>query len=129
VAVRVLVADDEEFILEFLEAVLGEHPDFEVVALCRDGAEAVRRAEETNPDLCLLDVRMPGLDGIQACERILARLPHALVLMISGLANEEYVSKAKAAGARDFLPKPFRIDDVEGVLVRNAREAGLLPGA
>lgn len=125
-ALKVLVADDEDFILDFLETVFSEIEGFEIVALCRDGEEAVSKATETDPDVCLLDVKMPKQDGIEACRRIRDRFPDMLVVMISGLANDEYVTRAKEAGARDFLPKPFKIHEIEEVLARNAREVGLL---
>ncbi|WP_155370950.1 response regulator [Catellatospora vulcania] len=105
--VRVLVADDQELVRTGLAMILDAQPDIEVAATAADGLEAVRLAERLRPDVCLLDVRMPVLDGIAATRRLagpgVAR-PIAVVV-ITTFDLDEYVYGALRAGARGFLLK------------------------
>jgi pilus assembly protein CpaE len=108
---RVLVADDDESIRGLLRSVLESLPEeFQVVALCENGREAIEEAHCTQPDVVLLDVRMPEINGLSACRQIREFLPQAVVVMISALGDEEFVREATAAGARDYIVKPFKID-------------------
>ncbi|KOV67196.1 response regulator [Streptomyces sp. MMG1121] len=104
---RVLVVDDQFLIRAGLVGLLAAAPGFEVVGEAGDGAQAVRLAAETRPDVILMDIRMPGLNGIEATERILAeadgRPPRVLVLTTFDL--DEYVYGALRAGAAGFLLK------------------------
>ena len=104
---RVLVVDDQFLIRAGLVGLLDAAPGFEVVGQAGDGEEAVRLAAETRPDVILMDIRMPGVNGIEATERILAepadRLPRILVLTTFDL--DEYVYGALRAGASGFLLK------------------------
>lgn len=104
---RVLVVDDQFLIRAGLVGLLDAAPGFEVVGEAGDGAEAVRLAAETRPDVILMDIRMPGVNGIEATERILAeaggRPPRVLVLTTFDL--DEYVYGALRAGAAGFLLK------------------------
>jgi DNA-binding NarL/FixJ family response regulator len=106
-SVRVLVADDHELIRTGLRMILDAQPDIEVVGEAADGREAVALARELRPDVCLFDVRMPELDGIEAT-RLLAAPdvddPMAIVV-ITTFDLDEYVHGALKAGARDFLLK------------------------
>ena len=104
---RVLVADDQELVLTGLRMILDAQPDIEVVAQARDGAEAVALARRLRPDVCLLDIRMPGTDGLEAT-RLLAGpgVPDPLpVVVITTFDLDEYVYGALKAGARGFLLK------------------------
>ena len=104
---RVLVADDQELVLTGLRMILDAQPDIEVVAEARDGAEAVALARRLRPDVCLLDIRMPGTDGLEAT-RLLAGpgVPDPLpVVVITTFDLDEYVYGALKAGARGFLLK------------------------
>jgi DNA-binding NarL/FixJ family response regulator len=106
-SVRVLVADDHELVRTGLRMILDTQPDIEVVAEAADGREAVNLARELRPDVCLFDVRMPELDGIEAT-RLLAAPdvddPMAIVV-ITTFDLDEYVHGALKAGARGFLLK------------------------
>ena len=73
--IRVLIADDEDMIRSALAALLRLEDDLEVIAECRDGESAVERALELRPDVCLLDLEMPGIDGVEAAARIRQRVP------------------------------------------------------
>ncbi|RKE05280.1 response regulator [Catellatospora citrea] len=104
---RVLVADDQEIVRTGLAMILDAQPDLEVVATAADGLEAVRLAERLRPDVCLLDVRMPVLDGIAATRRLAGPgvdRPLAVVV-ITTFDLDEYVYGALRAGARGFLLK------------------------
>lgn len=95
---RVLLADDHDIVRQGLKSVLKAHPEFNVVAEARDGEEAVRIAIKEQPDLIVLDVRMPKLTGIEACREIRAAMPGANVLMLTSYADEKAVMAAIVAG-------------------------------
>jgi DNA-binding NarL/FixJ family response regulator len=103
--IRVLLADDQALVRTGFRLILDAEPDVEVVAEAADGAEALVRAEETGPDVALMDVRMPGLDGIEATRRLRARASATRVLMLTTFDLDEYVVDAFRAGASGFLLK------------------------
>ncbi len=107
---KVLVAEDETIIRLDLRALL-EQAGYEVCAEARDGEEAVRLARTTEPDLALLDVKMPKLDGIEAARRILDDRPIPIV-MVTAYGEQELVSRAVEAGVFGYLVKPFRESDL-----------------
>ena len=107
---RVLVCEDETIIRLDLCQLL-ESAGLTVVGEARDGAEAVRLAEELTPDIILMDVRMPELDGVEAARRILAERQVPIV-MVTAFAERDIVQQASEAGAFGYLVKPFRQDDV-----------------
>jgi AmiR/NasT family two-component response regulator len=108
--VRILVAEDETIIRLDLREIL-ERAGFEVCAEARDGEEAVVLAEREKPDLAILDVKMPRLDGIEAARRILADRPIPIV-MLTAYGQRELVSRAVEAGVFGYLVKPFRETDL-----------------
>jgi DNA-binding NarL/FixJ family response regulator len=103
--VRVLVADDQAIVRDGLVTVLELLPDIEVVGEARDGVEAVRLAGELGPDVVLMDLRMPELDGAAATERVLARNPAVAVLVLTTYADDASIGSALKAGARGYLTK------------------------
>jgi DNA-binding NarL/FixJ family response regulator len=103
--IRVLLADDQALVRAGLRLILDAEPDIEVVAEAGDGDEAVTLAAETRPDLVLMDIRMPALDGIEATRRLLAEPNHLRVLMLTTFDLDEYVVDAFRAGASGFLLK------------------------
>jgi len=106
-SLQVLVADDQEIVRTGLAMILDAQADIEVVAQVADGATAVERALELRPDVCLFDIRMPGLDGIEATRRLAGpdvQDPLAVVV-ITTFDLDEYVYAALKAGARGFLLK------------------------
>ncbi|HEY4413557.1 MAG TPA: response regulator [Gaiellaceae bacterium] len=111
---KVLIAEDETIIRLDLRAILERH-DFAVCAEARDGLEAVALARATQPDIALLDVRMPNLDGIEAARRIYAERPIPMV-MLTAFRDRATVEKAIAAGVFGYLLKPFRDGDVAPAL-------------
>ena len=107
---RILIAEDETIIRLDLRDLL-ERAGFEVCAEARDGVEAVELARVERPDLALLDVKMPRLDGIDAARRILDERPIPIV-MVTAYGEEELVARAVEAGVFGYLVKPFRESDV-----------------
>jgi response regulator NasT len=108
--VRILIAEDETIIRLDLRTLL-EKAGHEVVAEARDGEEAVALAAEHDPDLIVMDVRMPHLDGIEAARQISNRRPVPIV-MLTAYAEEDLVTRASEAGAFAYLVKPFREVDL-----------------
>ncbi|GGY90837.1 response regulator [Streptomyces poonensis] len=100
VPLRILVADDNPVVRAGLAALLGDHPDIEVVAQAVDGEEAVRQAEDHRPDVILLDVRMPGTDGLTALPALAAVAP---VMMLTYSSEPEIVAEALRRGAAGYL--------------------------
>jgi len=108
--VRILIAEDETIIRLDLRELL-EGAGFEVCAEARDGEEAVTLAREASPDLAIMDVKMPQLDGIEAARRILDERPIPIV-MLTAYGQDELVSRAVEAGVFGYLVKPFREQDL-----------------
>ena len=103
--IRVVVADDQAIIRDGLVTVLGLLPDMEVVGSASDGAEAVALAVAERPDVVLMDLRMPVLDGVGATERIVREAPGSAVLVLTTFADDESILAALRAGARGYLTK------------------------
>ena len=107
---QVLVVDDDQEIGYMFQRLLGGP---QTVTVARDGYEALERVKAEPYDLIFLDVRLPGMDGVQTLEQIKAIQPDAIVVMMSGYSVEEEVKRALAIGAQDFIPKPFEdIDEI-----------------
>jgi len=113
--VRVLVGEDETLIRLDLKAML-ERAGFEVCAEARDGVEALELARSEQPDLAVLDVKMPRLDGIEAARRMLGERPIPIVI-VSAFTEQSLVSRAADAGVFGYLAKPFREDDLLPAIV------------
>ena len=106
--IRILVAEDEALIRMDLVEMLGE-AGYEVVAEAADGAQAIELAQLHKPDLAILDVKMPVLDGISAAEKIITIAP---VLMLTAFSQRELVERARDAGVMAYVVKPFSIGDL-----------------
>ncbi|QKW22742.1 response regulator transcription factor [Kitasatospora sp. NA04385] len=104
-AVTVLLADDEDLMRAGLRMLLGTRADLRVVGEAADGAQAVRLAVESRPDVVLMDVRMPVLDGVAATAELSARCPQSRVLVLTTFESDAYVFAAVRAGAAGFLLK------------------------
>jgi two-component system response regulator DesR len=115
--IRVLLAEDQLLVLDALAILLGREPDIEVVATARDGAEAVRLAAELRPDVALLDVEMPGLDGIEATRAIKSVSPATTVAILTTFDRPGYLERSLDAGATGFLLK----DEPVEALARHIR--------
>jgi DNA-binding NarL/FixJ family response regulator len=126
--IRVLIADDQTIVRAGFAALLAAQPDIDVVAQGGDGREAVRLAEAHRPDVVLMDIRMPGMDGIDATKRILADPANAStrVLVLTTFDVDEYVYEALSAGASGFLLKDATADDLVSAVRVVARGDALL---
>jgi DNA-binding NarL/FixJ family response regulator len=128
VTTRIMVVDDQAMVREGFSALLAAQPDFQVVGSASDGAEAVREVLRLEPDVVLMDIRMPNLDGIEATRRImgspLGKLPKILILTTFDL--DDYVYEALRAGASGFLLKDARGDDLVRAVSVVAAGDGLL---
>ena len=114
---RVLLADDHTLIRAGLRMVVGAEPDFAVVGEAEDGRAAIALAEKMKPDVVVMDIGMPSLNGIEACRQIRETLPDTEVVMLSMHSDEGYVLRALKAGAKAYLLK----DSAEADLARAIR--------
>jgi two-component system, NarL family, response regulator NreC len=103
--IRIIIADDHPFLRTGLRHVLEEHAMFKVVGEASDGREAVRLAQEARPEVAILDIGMPNLNGIEAARQICDSFPHTSVVVLSMHSDEAYVLRALKAGARAYLLK------------------------
>ncbi|MFD0204639.1 MULTISPECIES: response regulator transcription factor [Saccharothrix] len=103
--IRVLLADDEELIRVAVAALLGLEPDIEVVAQAGDGREAVRAALAHRPDVAVVDLQMPVLDGFEVTASLASSLPSCAVVILTGRGKPPHLQRALSAGAKGFLPK------------------------
>ncbi|WP_144126774.1 response regulator [Catellatospora sichuanensis] len=110
--VRVLLADDQPLVRSGLRVLINETPDLAVVAEAGTGADAVRLTAEARPDVVVMDIRMPGMDGIEATRQITAASGPARVLMLTTFDEDEHVYGALRAGASGFLVKDMALDDI-----------------
>jgi DNA-binding NarL/FixJ family response regulator len=126
--IRVLLADDQALVRTGFRMILGAEPDLEVVGEAGDGEEAVEAAERLAPDVVLMDIRMPRLNGIEATRRVLRRAPARRVLILTTFDQDEYVYEALRAGASGFLLKTAPADQlVAGVRTVADGDALLAP--
>jgi two-component system vancomycin resistance associated response regulator VraR/NarL family two-component system response regulator LiaR len=103
--IRVLIADDHRMFAEALEAILGTDERLAIAGYASDGAEAVRLALALHPDVILMDIAMPVMDGLQATKQIRKQWPNACVLMLTGSNSKSDVDRAREAGAAGYVTK------------------------
>jgi pilus assembly protein CpaE len=121
--IRVLIVDDIPETRDNLRKLLQFEPDIEVVAQASTGEEGVELARKTRPNVVLMDINMPGLDGISACEIITRDVPTAQVVIMSVQRESDYIRRAMLARAMDFLTKPFSGDELV-TTIRQAYDRG-----
>jgi DNA-binding NarL/FixJ family response regulator len=126
---RILVADDHGIVRAGIRLLLERQPDLEVVAEAEDGVEAVEQALTANPDLCILDVGMPRMTGLQAAREILAQRPGTTVLMLSMHDDEHYLFEALKAGASGYVLKREADQDLVGAVRATGRGDAFLTNA
>ncbi|MEJ3405856.1 response regulator transcription factor [Rathayibacter sp. YIM 133350] len=126
--IRILIADDQELIRLGFRMALTAQPDIEVVAEASDGAQAVEEARRTRPDIILMDVRMPHVDGIAATAAITKALPNTRVLILTTFDLDEYAFAGLRAGASGFMLKDSKADQlVDAIRAVAAGEAVISP--
>ena len=126
--IRVLIADDHRLFAQALEAILAADERIEIAGHARDGREAVELARELRPDVTLMDIAMPVMDGFQATREIRLERPHACILMLTGSNSRVDVDRARKAGAAGYVTKDRiaaeLIDAILEVVSRGGEEAG-----
>ncbi|MFE1315948.1 response regulator [Streptomyces sp. NPDC058755] len=110
--IRVLLADDQQLIRTALQMVMADAPDLEVVGEAGDGAEAVELTAALEPDVVVMDIRMPGMDGIEATRKITAGPGKAQIVVLTTFDDDDYVYGALQAGASGFLVKDMALDEI-----------------
>jgi len=113
VTIRVLIADDQPVVRDGLAMLLGLIEDVDVVATAADGVEAVERSRSERPDIVLMDLRMPRLEGAEATRQILDSLPETRVLVLTTYADDEFLFPALQAGAQGYLTKDATAEEIE----------------
>jgi DNA-binding NarL/FixJ family response regulator len=116
--IRVLIADDHRLFSEALDAILASEPEIEVVGRAGNGEEAVEQALELQPDVILMDIAMPLVDGVEATRRIREHVPGACILMLTGSNARADVARARDAGASAYVTK----DRIAAQLIEAIRE-------
>jgi DNA-binding NarL/FixJ family response regulator len=111
--IRVLIADDQPVVRDGLAMLLGLIDDVKIVATAADGIEAVERARTERPDIVLMDLRMPRLEGADATRQILAASPETRVLVLTTYADDQFLFPALQAGARGYLTKDATAEEIE----------------
>ena len=119
--VSILLADDHALVRAGIRALVEKLPSLRVVGEAKDGREALRLVLEHRPDVVLMDIAMPGLNGLEATARISKELPSTRVIILSMYANEEYVREAIRAGAHGYLPKCSAAAELEHAITTVAR--------
>jgi DNA-binding NarL/FixJ family response regulator len=110
--IRVILADDQPLIRAGLRMLIDQTPDIDVAGEAGTGAEAVRLTRDTSPDVIVMDIRMPGMDGIEATQMITVGDTHARVLVLTTFDDDDYVYGALRAGASGFLVKDMALEDI-----------------
>lgn len=127
--VRILIADDHSVVRAGLRALLERQGHFRVVAEAGTGEEAVTKAQEHHPDVAVLDIRMPGLSGIEACRRIVDSVPNCRVIMLTSYAEDELLFTAIQAGASGYILKRVGDNELVQAVERVSRGEGMLDPA
>lgn len=127
--VRILIADDHSVVRAGLKALLERQGNFRVVAEASTGEEAIERARETRPDVAVLDIRMPGLSGIEACRQIVSSVEGCKVIMLTSYAEDELLFAAIQAGASGYVLKRIGDNELIHAVERVSRGEGMLDPA
>ena len=127
--IRILIADDHSVVRAGLKALLEHQGHFRVVAEAGTGEEAVRLAKEQRPDVAVLDIRMPGVSGIDACRQIVEILPSCKVIMLTSYAEDELLMAAIQAGASGYVLKRIGDNELVQAVERVSRGEGMLDPA
>ena len=126
---RIILVDDHEIVRVGLKTLLDRHPDFEVVGEASSAREAVEKTVSLKPDVVVMDIRLPGTSGIDACDEIVKRFPDTKVLMLTSYAEDEMLFSAIRAGASGYVLKQIGNDDLVKAIEAVGSGEGLLDPA
>lgn len=126
---RILIVDDQRLLSEGLQTIINLEPDMEVVGTAEDGADAVKAAVSLEPDVVLMDVRMPVMDGIEALKRIKRERPQTIVLILTSYAEEKFIVEGMAMGADGFLLKDMSAEQIVGTIRDSVSGNLILPAS
>jgi len=115
-ATRVIIVDDHPMVADGIEAILETYHDLEVVAVLTNGQEAIDKVETLDPDVILLDLNMPGVNGLSATEIILEKRPQTRILILSMHDSPEYISTALNHGAKGYILKDVRTEEIKAAI-------------
>jgi DNA-binding NarL/FixJ family response regulator len=121
--IRVLLADDHSIVRAGLRRIVEESGDMEVVAEASDGREAIRLIQEAAPDVAVIDISMPGLDGLEVVNQLRIRAPHLPILILTMHEEAQYVVRAIQAGARGYITKQAAPEQLVGA-IRRLKDGG-----
>ena len=122
-SIRVVVVDDIAETRDHISKLLSFESDMDVIGVAASGAEALEVATRLQPDVVLMDINMPGMDGITTTEQLSSRVPNAAIVMMSVQGESDYLRRSMLAGAREFLVKPFSSDELcESIRQVHSRE-------
>ena len=124
--IRILIVDDNQITVENVTRLLNFEKGLRVIGSAANGREGVQMAREMTPDVILMDINMPDMDGIEACRQISQNAPRSRVMMMSVQSDMAYLKQAMNAGAREFLTKPFDFDELIAT-IRRVYESELSP--
>ncbi|PKO12562.1 MAG: DNA-binding response regulator [Chloroflexi bacterium HGW-Chloroflexi-10] len=110
--IKVIIVDDQALVREGIASLLAIQPGLQVIGTAENGEQAIRVYQDLRPDVTLMDIRMPVLDGISASQAILKEAPNAIILMLTTLEDEEYIVKSLKCGARGYLLKDILAADL-----------------
>lgn len=116
--IRVMIVDDISETCENIKCLLHFEPRIDVIGVASDGEEAIKKAEKLKPQVILMDINMPVLDGIAATEAISCRAPDSVIIIMSVQGEQEYLRRAMASGARGYIIKPFSSDELTETIYR-----------
>lgn len=126
---RILIVDDHEVVRLGLKTLLSQHSYFEVVAEAGSAKEALEKVEQFTPDVVLMDIRLPGASGIEACEQITKNYPEIKVIMLTSYAEDEMLFSAIRSGASGYVLKQIGADDLMKAIEAVGRGEGMLDPA
>ena len=127
--IQILIADDHSVVRAGLKALLERQGNFKVIAEAETGEEAIEKAQETQPDIAVLDIRMPGLSGIEACRQIVSTVADCKVIMLTSYAEDELLFAAIQAGASGYVLKRIGDNELIHAVERVSRGEGMLDPA
>lgn len=125
-ALKIILVDDHELVRVGLRSLLVRHPEFTVIGEASNASEAIEQARKLKPDIVVMDIRMPGKSGIEACREIVALEPQTKVIMLTSYAEDEMLFEAIAAGAAGYVLKQIGSNDLVNALERIGRGESLL---